>query len=355
MSTDPFSHIWLSGLFSDDELAECLSAANSLQHMLAVESAYARALGKSGVVESQLAEEAAGKIEAATPDITVLKEGTGRDGVVVPSLVAELKATIPNEFHSAIHSGMTSQDIIDTSLVLTLKQVCTILSLRLVTLSNALDTLSQKFGERQMQGRTRMQAAQPITVADRIRTWNEPLASHLDRLKELSPRLLVIQLGGAVGDRAALKYKAAEISSLMADQLNIGNSQSSWHTKRDNIVEFAGWLSLVAGTLGKMGQDIVLMAQQGVDEIVLETGGQSSAMPHKRNPISAELLATLARFNATQISGMHQAMVHEQERSGAAWTLEWMILPQMIMTTGCALNTAIKLAESISDIGADMK
>jgi 3-carboxy-cis,cis-muconate cycloisomerase len=121
---------------------------------------------------------------------------------------------------------------------------------------------------------------------------------------------------------------------------------------RDGIAEAGSLMSLITGTLGKMGQDICLMAQQGIDEIRIDGGGGSSAMPHKQNPVLAELLVTLARFNAVQVSGLHQAMIHEQERSGAAWTLEWMILPQMVQATGRALAVASALTTQIVDIGS---
>ena len=122
---------------------------------------------------------------------------------------------------------------------------------------------------------------------------------------------------------------------------------------RESVTEYASFLSLVSGTLGKVGQDISLMSQQGIEEISMSRGGGSSAMPHKQNPVAAELLVTLARFNATQVSAMHHAMVHELERSGAAWALEWMILPQMAMATARALTVAIDLSQNITRLGSD--
>ena len=120
---------------------------------------------------------------------------------------------------------------------------------------------------------------------------------------------------------------------------------------REGIADYANLLSLVTGSLGKMGQDVALMAQQGLDEITLTGGGGSSAMPHKQNPVSAELLVTLARFNAVQLSALHLAMVHEQERSGSAWTLEWMVLPQMLAATARALAVAQDMTQRITRIG----
>ena len=196
-----------------------------------------------------------------------------------------------------------------------------------------------------------MQAALPISVADRIETWSLPLARHVARLAEIRQRLLVLQFGGAVGTRHVLGDTSDAVASVFAAELGLECLGKADHAMRDTIGEFANWLSLVSGSLGKMGQDIALMAQQGLDEIDVVGGGSSSAMPHKSNPILAELLVTLARYNATQLSGMHQALIHEQERSGAAWALEWMIVPSMILSTSRGLSAGSELVASIERIG----
>ncbi|HEY0276274.1 MAG TPA: lyase family protein, partial [Paenirhodobacter sp.] len=206
-------------------------------------------------------------------------------------------------------------------------------------------------GSAPLMGRTRMQAATEITVRDRIAPWLLPLADHRARLAQLRPRVAKVQVGGASGDRFALGEMAGQISADVAQALDLGDPPRAWHAMRDGVAEFASFLSLVTGTLGKMGQDIALMAQQGISEITLSGGGASSAMPHKQNPVMAELLVTLARFNAVQVSAMHQALVHEQERSGAAWALEWMVLPQMAQATGRALTVAQTLTGQIKRIG----
>lgn len=163
-------------------------------------------------------------------------------------------------------------------------------------------------------------------------------------------RVARLQLGGAVGTAHVFGEDRDDIARHMAKQLGLKHDPT-WHTDRSAVIEFAGQISAITGSLGKIGQDIALMAQQGVDEIVISGGGGSSAMPHKSNPVLAELLVTLARFNATQVSGMHQALVHEQERSGAAWMLEWMILPQMTAATGRALSTCSTLLDQIGSMG----
>jgi 3-carboxy-cis,cis-muconate cycloisomerase len=202
-----------------------------------------------------------------------------------------------------------------------------------------------------MMGRTRMQVALPISVSDRIATWSLPMGRHLERLRSLRHQVEALQFGGAVGNRSDLECKGDAVATVMAKSLGLADPPRSWHAMRETVADYAGWLSLVTGTLGKFGQDICLMVQQGVEDVTLSGGGASSAMPHKQNPVLAELLVTYGRFNATQVAGMHHALIHEQERSGAAWTLEWMILPTMVATTGKALLVAQELQGKIARLG----
>ncbi|MET4128788.1 3-carboxy-cis,cis-muconate cycloisomerase [Roseovarius sp. MBR-6] len=348
--TDVFTNPWFRVHFGDAEAHALWAPERQIAHMLAFEAAFTRALGVTGVIPARHAEETARAIMSFVPDLDGLREGTARDGLPVPALVAALRAAIPAE-PGAIHRGATSQDVLDTALSLTLREVNVLLLARLDGLMDALDDLAQRFGANPLMGRTRMQAALPVNVADRLATWRDPLDRHVERLVHLRPRVERLQLGGPVGTRADLAPHGAAIAAAMAQELGLGNPARAWHTTRDDLADFAGFLSLVTGTLGKMGQDICLMAQQGLDEIALAGGGTSSAMPHKQNPVLAELLVTLARYNAGQLAGMHHALVHEQERSGAAWALEWMILPQMTETTARALAAARALCASVTRIG----
>lgn len=194
-----------------------------------------------------------------------------------------------------------------------------------------------------------MQAALPITVEDRLANWRAPLERHRQRLASLRPSLLVVQFGGAVGTLQSLGEEALPVRRALASRLALGDAPQ-WHCQRDRTIDLGGLLSAVTGSLGKTGQDVLLMAQAG-GEIVLSGGGGSSTMPHKRNPVGAEVLVALARFNAVQLGGLHQAMVHEQERSGAAWTLEWLVLPQMILAVGAATRNAALLLADIEALG----
>lgn len=331
--TSVFEHPWLGGLFGDTEISAHLSAEVQLVHMVRIEAAHSRVLGN---------EAAALAVEAAVVVPQDLWAGSAVDGLPVPELVRCLKTQIARDLHKDIHCGLTSQDVIDTAFVLSLVHIFPIFAERLGKLKSAMAQLDADHGAVPLMGRTRMQAALEISASDRIASWSLPLADHLTRLHEMSPRLLRLQCGGPVGINSG---------DALAAHLGLVAPTKSWHAMRDGLGELAGWLSMVSGSMGKLGMDISLMAQQGIDEISLAGGGSSSAMPHKQNPILAELLVTLARYNATQLGGMHQALVHEQERSGAAWALEWMILPNMLNATARSLSAACELIAQVEKIG----
>lgn len=346
MTTSTFDHPFLSGLLGDDEVGRYFSADADITAMLAFEVALAKAEAAYGVIPDDAATHIAGVCASFAPDILALRTATARDGVVVAGLVQQLREAVGSEFADHVHIGATSQDVIDTSLVIRLKAVAFIFSTRLAAAMSALDTLDSKFGSGKLIGRTRMQAAIPITVSDRLRAWSAPLAACRDRLTE---QRFPLQFGGAAGTLDKLAAKAEGVRAALASELGLAD-EPQWQNQRMLIADFANLLSLISGTLGKFGQDIALLAQAG-DEIVLAGGGGSSAMAHKHNPVAAETLVALARFNATQLSGIHQSLVHEQERSGAAWTLEWLILPQMVMATAASLRLALVLTTNIRHIG----
>lgn len=351
MSLSPFEHPFLSGLFADPELAAYFSAPAEIAAMVRFETALAAVQAEAGVIPDEAAAAIAELEESFRPDLALLAAGTGRDGVVAPDLVAQMRAALPEAARTHLHVGATSQDVIDTGLVLRLVPVLGVFEARLAEAIETLSRLAERFGDRQLMGRTRMQDALPITAADRLADWRLPLERHLARLGQLRPRLLVVQYGGAVGTLEKLGEAGPDLVERLAARLGLGAPQKAWHSQRDGIAEFASWLALVAGSLGKIGQDVALLAQNADPQIALSGGGGSSAMPHKSNPVAAEVLVALARHNATLSGGMAQALVHEQERSGAAWTLEWLILPQMVLTAGSALLVARRLLGSVVSIG----
>ena len=337
----------LSALVGDPETEAQFTDEADLAAMLRVESALAEAEAAHGLIPTGHAAQIAQACTGFRPDRAALAAGLARDGVVVPELIRQLRVAVGDPEAKSLHRGATSQDIIDTSLILRLVPVLERFDARIAGLDAALHALSARGGTASLMAQTRMQQALPFTVADKIETWRAPLARHRVRLAELRPRLLQLQLGGPVGTRAELGPEADAIAGHMARRLGLG-AAAPWHSQRDAIVEFGSWLVLVTGSLGKMGQDVALMVQNEVGTARLSGGGTSSAMAHKQNPVPAELLVTLARFNAGLGGPLNGALVHENERSGAAWTLEWLVLPQMTITAGAALRTALGLVANLS-------
>ncbi len=349
MSIAAFDHPFLSGLVGDDEIAALLGTEADLAAMLSFETALAGTCASHGVIPEAASSEIAAACARFRPDMDALRIATGRDGVVVPELVRQLRETAGDHAKPHVHFGATSQDVVDTSVMLRLRQVCMVFEDRLSALVTGFDRLSKSFGDEPLTGHTRMQPALQITARDRIRTWQAPLARHAGRLGLLIEQGFALQLGGAAGTSEKFGDKAADIRRDLAAALSLVDAQQ-YQSQRDRFVDIAGLMAMITGSLGKFGQDVALMAQAGT-EIELTGGGRSSAMAHKQNPVAAEVLVTLARFNAVQSGGMQQAMIHEQERSGAAWTLEWLILPQMAMATGAALRLSAELLANIRHIG----
>ncbi len=346
MSISPFDHPFLSGLLGDAEVSSYFSAKSEIRAMLDFEAALAKVEAQHGLIPPAVAQRIGEVCAGFEPDLSSLKAATATDGVVIPDLVRQLRKAVGDDAGSHVHFGATSQDVIDTSLMIRLKAVAFLLSGRLFAVSARLQKLDDQFGPNRLMGRTRMQAAIPITVSDRLRAWRHPLEQYRDRLTQES---FPLQFGGAAGTLEKFGPNAGEIRASLAQALGL-TDEPQWQSQRGRIAEFAGLLSMISGSLGKIGQDVALLAQAG-DEIELAGGGGSSAMPHKQNPVAAETLVTLARFNAVQLSGIHQSLVHEQERSGAAWTLEWLLLPQMVVATATSLRQALQMLGTIKRLG----
>ncbi len=336
----------LSALVGDDSIAALLNDAAQLHAMLAVERTLAEASAEVGWIAADSAIAIGEVVAAFSPDWDKLKQGMARDGVVVPELLAQLRRRLPEDHREALHKGATSQDIIDTALMLQVGKALVLLEPRIGDILARLTVLSGRFGQQPLMAHTRMQAALPTRWGAKLDSWAEPLGRHLKSLERMRSEVLVLQLGGPVGDRSSFGGHGDALAAAMACRLDLGNAPP-WHATRDSIVGLGGRLALLTGTLGKIGADIALLAQTEVHALTLADGGGSSAMAHKSNPVAAETLVALARYNAGLAGTLQQAMVHEYERSGAAWTLEWLTLPPMLETTGASLRLAIQLLDQI--------
>ncbi|GAA0616382.1 3-carboxy-cis,cis-muconate cycloisomerase [Thalassospira tepidiphila] len=352
MSVSPFDSALLGNLFSDPEIAALFDDRAQIASMLLFESALAAAEARAGVIPEQSATRIAEVCRDFTPDPESLAAGTASAGVPVPALVKALKAEIGGEDARYVHFGATSQDVVDSALVLQLRDAVAIIRRRIRKLAKALSAHADTHRTTVMIGRTRSQQAVPTTFGLKAAGWLAPLVRIDHRIDSLSSDLLRISFGGAAGTLASIGVKAADVESNLSEELDLPLADMPWHAQRDVLVDFASQLTALTGALGKMGQDLVLLAQSEIAEVQPGKGGGSSTMPHKSNPVQAEMLVTLARFNAGLLGTFAQAQLHDHERSGASWLLEWLTLPQIITATGAALAQAVDMVPDLK-INAD--
>ena len=339
-----------SPLFGDAEFTEQFSDAQFVRAMLDVESALAKVQGQLGVIPTEAADQIVDVAARLEIDFNRLQVGVEKSGVPVIELVCQLREQAGRPAADYVHWGATSQDIIDTAQVLQNRAALAILESRLGSTIRDLARLADRHRHTLMTGRTHSQQALPITFGFKVAGWLMPLLRHRERLAEMKPRILVVQFGGAVGTLASLGESGLQVEEALASELGLNVPTLPWHTQRDNMAELAGWLSMVSGSLAKMAQDIILLAQSEVGEL-RESGdasrGGSSSMPQKNNPILSELIIAAARTNASLLASMHQAQIQEHERGTHGWQMEWLILPQMFTLTAVSLNKAIFLSQNL--------
>jgi 3-carboxy-cis,cis-muconate cycloisomerase len=355
MAVSPVDSAIYGALLSDDEAAALFGDEAEIRAMLTAEIGLARAQAACGLIPPEAASAITDALGAAEIAPASLAAGTAAAGVPVGPLVAAARKAVGEAAASWLHFGATSQDIMDTGLVLRLRDAVALIDGRLEGLCAALAERADTHRATVMAARTRWQQATPTTLGLKIAGWAAALADHRARLAELRPRLLCVQLGGASGTLAAMGGDGAAVMEAMAGELDLNAPPLPWHTARERLAEFAGFLSLLTGTLGKIGRDMTLLAQNEVAEARGGGAGDSSTMPHKANPVAAEMLVALARQNAGLVSAMHHALMAEHERSGEAWTAEWQALPQMAVGAAAALRHARAIADTLAADPAAMR
>lgn len=333
-------------LLGDAEMAQLMADGATLAAMLRAEAALAQAQGKLGVIPTDAATAIAKAADTLRPDPADLRPGVARAGIAAQPLIGALKQAA-GEHAAWVHYGATSQDIVDTGLMIQLAQALSLLRTRLTGLDDALAAKAAEYADLPIPAHTRFQVAAPTTLGAKIAVWRAPLARQVERLDQMLPRLLNVQLYGAAGTSAALGDQADQIRRAMAATLKLGVADTPWHASRDMIAELGSGLSLSTGVLGKMGADLVLLGQSELGYVAAGTGGASSTMPQKSNPVAAETLVTLARLNAGALGTLHQALVHVAERDGAALEIEWALLPEMLERAAASLRIGLDLARTL--------
>ncbi|MCW8843894.1 MAG: lyase family protein, partial [Rhodobacteraceae bacterium] len=239
-----------------------------------------------------------------------------------------------------IHFGATSQDVIDTGLMLRLRSLLTLCEKDLRATLSALAALAEAHADTPMSARTYGQHATLTSFGTQAAEWGRPLLGLLDELPALRDACLMVSLSGAAGTSGAFGPQAPTIRAGLAKDLNLADPGQSWHTDRTPILRIADWLTRISLALAKLGEDLIAMAMSGIGEVDLGGGGGSSTMPQKQNPVAPSALVALAAQARSHLLTLQGASVQKHQRDGAAWFTEWLTLPQLCLSAASALIIA---------------
>jgi 3-carboxy-cis,cis-muconate cycloisomerase len=348
-------------LFSSAAMRAVCDDAATLQHMLDFEAALARAEAAVGIIPAT----AVGSIEKACKaeafDLAALGEAATRSGNLAIPLVKALTASVATADVDAaryVHWGATSQDVIDTATMLTLRAAIDALLPDLDRAIAGFAKLARKHRDTAMVARTWLQHALPMPFGLKLAEYAAALHRSRARLKRLRADALVLQFGGAAGTLAALGGKGLLVAEKLAAELKLPLPDAPWHTHRDRIAEAASVFAILTGSCGKIARDVSLLMQTDVAEAFEPSGegrGGSSTMPHKRNPVAAATALAAATMAPNLAATIFAAQVHDHERSAGPWHAEWPTLPMLQLVTSGALAAIVDIAEGLEVDAARMR
>lgn len=331
-------------------MAEIFSDRRRIAELLRCEAALARVQGRFALAPPELAS----AIEAIDPeafDLAALGVATEKAGVPSIPFLAALKHHVPEALEPALHRGATTQDILDTALVLQMRAGFDLLERDLSETISALVTQAERFRRQPSVGRTYSQHAAPLTFGYKVSIWCTALVDCLETLPALRRRVLIGSLAGPVGTLSALGDNGPAIAAAFATELGLYPSVAAWHTSRGAMVAAAQWLATLIGALAKMAGDVVHLTSTEVGEVfepLLEGRGGSSAMPHKRNPVGCTVILAAHGAAKGHLVTMLDAMAAAHERPAGAWHSEWHAMPQLFGLASGALREALVIASGLT-------
>jgi len=332
-----------------------------LQHMLDFEAALARAEAATGVIPASAADPIAKACTAGSFDLAALAEAATRSGNLAIPLVKALTANVAKADADAaryVHWGATSQDVIDTATMMTLRAGIDALLGDIDRAIAGFARLAQQHRDTPVVARTWLQHALPMPFGLKLAEYAAALHRSRRRLRRLRSEGLALQFGGAAGTLAALGDKGMLVAEWLAQELELPLPEAPWHTHRDRIAEAASVFAIVTGTCGKIARDVQLMMQTDVAEAFEPSGegrGGSSTMPHKRNPVAAASALAAATMAPNLAATIFAAQVQDHERSAGPWHAEWPTLPMLLLVTSGALAATVDIAEGLEVDAARMR
>jgi 3-carboxy-cis,cis-muconate cycloisomerase len=339
--------------FSTPAMDSVFSLPNQLRKMIRFEWALSFALESAGLASPGAAAGIEPFLDGAFADLPALFASARKSGNLAIPLIRQLTAAVrerDEKAASVIHLGATSQDVLDTALVLQIREALMLIVASLRELDSQFVGQVQAHADTVLAGRTWLQAGPPVTLGLKIAGWLAALRRHRQRIEGAGKRAAILQFGGAVGTLAVLGEKGREVSSALAKKLDLREPDIPWHTHRDNLVEVATVLGLLVGTLGKIARDVSLLMQTEVAELfepAEEGRGGSSTMPHKRNPVACAVILAAATRVPSLVSTLLSSMGHEHERGLGNWQAEWETYPELFRLTASALDRTLEIARGV--------
>ncbi len=342
----------LGPLFATAEMRACFSDDALLAAMVQAEAALATAQAGRGLAPAGLAAavETAGVGLADPGTRAALGSATAIAGVPTIPFLKLVQSRLPAPLEPAFHRGATTQDVLDTALVLRLRPAMALLQAELDGTVGGLMRLAAAHRRTPCVGRTYGQHAAPLTFGFKVAVWLTGIAEVLDALPALRARLLVASLGGPVGNLAAMGADGPAVLDAFAAELGLGVTPLCWHTLRGRVAEAGAWLAQLIGALAKMATDVAHLASTEVGEVsepYVPGRGGSSAMPHKRNPVSSTVILAAHAAAPGAAATLVACMAAAHERPAGAWHAEWHALPQLFGLASGALREARALAEGL--------
>jgi len=331
-------------LFTTRAMTDVFSAQALVRQMLRFESALARAEARAGIVPVAAADAIAAACHADRYDASAILAEAARAGTPAIPLVRLLTERVDPASRGWVHWGATSQDVVDTALVLQMRDGLDLLAGDLHAVAARAADLAQRHRHAVMAGRTLLQHASPVTFGLKSARWLALVVRQIDALDALRVDALALQLGGAVGTLAPLGAAGLAVVARLAEELGLPAPDLPWHAERDRIARVAAAVGIVAGAMSKIAGDVVLLAQTEVGEVAAGDGG-SSAMPQKRNPVDAMSALASARLAVAMVPTLLDAGGHEHERAAGAWQAEWVAIPQLFGHTASAVASVRRMLD----------
>ncbi len=342
-----------SFLFSTPEMTRVFSAQEQLRAMMRFEWTLTRALEAHRLAEVGSGATLELLLDAGFVDVELLQREAKDAGNIAIPFVKQLTSAVAKRDEQAartIHLGATSQDVLDTALVLQMREGLNLLNSTISRLDAALVNQVRMHSETLMTGRTWLQAGPPTTLGLKLAGTLAAIRRHRERLEAAAHRAIVLQLGGAVGTLSALRQAGGSISAEVARLLDLREPDLPWHAQRDGLVEMVEVFANLTGSLAKFAHDVALLMQSEIGEVSEGGGGGrggSSTMPHKHNPVAcAAVIAAHERMPGLVVTMLH-AMPQEHERGLGLWQAEWETVPQAFRLTAAALGYATEIAEGL--------